>query len=300
MDSNSNINEDNNFDFRLNNSNNNIIDELELKWKEIEDITQEKLNKNKESRKLNSLNNFSIMRINLKSLIHPLDDSSDFENYCNLKIKQLDKKLYSIDRDNRYNSELINLSSTNNDLTYNYKNRNIKSFLKQDDDNDSENLLGYIKQKRYSLNEFLEINRNNKNKNKDKIGFKQTLNYTNVNNNNNDDSYKNNKTFNYGSNRNNFINNNDDTYDNKLDKFEKKLNEIKNTFLIRDKHLNINSNDLIHTKEIPKYKKYKAEFKNNDIFNGYNTTKNKTISHKIEENYNYFYSLFPDKKNNDI
>ena len=73
MDSNLNspINEDTKFEFNIEQSyENNINQELEIKWKEIEEMTQQKINKNKESRKLNKLNNFSIMRINLKSLIN--------------------------------------------------------------------------------------------------------------------------------------------------------------------------------------------------------------------------------------
>ena len=93
MDSNSTINQNYKFEFNIDNSNeNNINEELEIKWKEIEDVAQQKINKNKESIKLNFLNSFALMRINLNSLIHPTDDS-EFENYCNIKIRNLDKQL---------------------------------------------------------------------------------------------------------------------------------------------------------------------------------------------------------------
>ena len=76
MDSNLN-NEDTKFEFNIEQSyENNINQELEIKWKEIEEMTQQKINKNKESRKLNKLNNFSIMRINLKSLINNIITSN--------------------------------------------------------------------------------------------------------------------------------------------------------------------------------------------------------------------------------
>ena len=129
----SNLN-NNTFDFNIESSNENIInEELETKWKEIEEITQQKINKNKESRKLNNLNNFSIMRINLNSLIHPKDTSSEFENYCNLKIRQLDKQLKELEYNSNYNSNLLSFTSNNNNRKYNNDN-NIKSFLKSDDD----------------------------------------------------------------------------------------------------------------------------------------------------------------------
>ena len=49
MELNSSINRENKFDFTIEPSNENIInEELERKWKEIEDTTQEKINKNKE------------------------------------------------------------------------------------------------------------------------------------------------------------------------------------------------------------------------------------------------------------
>ena len=104
MDSNSTINRDYNFDFNIeNNHENNINEELEIRWKEIEDITEQKLNKNRESKKLNFLNSFALMRINLNSLIHSVDDS-EFQNYCNLKIRNLDNQLNSIQIKSNYNS----------------------------------------------------------------------------------------------------------------------------------------------------------------------------------------------------
>ena len=103
MELNSSINRENKFDFTIEPSNENIInEELERKWKEIEDTTQEKINKNKESRKLNNLNDFAIMRINLNSLIHPIDEISEFDNYCDIKLRQLDKQLNEFEKNSKY------------------------------------------------------------------------------------------------------------------------------------------------------------------------------------------------------
>ena len=294
MDSNLNspINEDTKFEFNIEQSyENNINQELEIKWKEIEEMTQQKINKNKESRKLNKLNNFSIMRINLKSLIHPIDDSSDFENYCNLKIKQLDKALNSLESNKDYNSNLITLI-TNNNRKYNNDN-NIKSFLKSDDEDE---LDSYKYKTKFTLNELINNNKTKKSKRKIDISklFDNNLS-------NNEDNYNNNnKTFSY-----NIKNKIDyeDTYDKKIDKFANKLNEIKNTFLKKDKNFNTIGNNILSTKEKNKNNINKFDFQNNYNFSGYNTTKNKTINsdsikNKIQDGYNYLYSLYPNLRKN--
>ena len=95
MDSNLNdIQLENDFDFNqevLTDKNNNINLELESKWKIIEQQIEEKLKKIKEAGRLNDLNDYSKMRINLKSLIHPADESSDFEYLCKNKIMKIRK-----------------------------------------------------------------------------------------------------------------------------------------------------------------------------------------------------------------
>ena len=285
MESKLNINRNEKYKFNFEPTNeNNINEELETKWKEIDELTQQKIQNNKESRKLNCLNNFAIMRINLNSLIHPMDDSSEFENYCNIKMKQLDKMLNSFENDSKYNSNLISFSSNNNERKYNNDN-NIKSFLKSDDNIEIENQLF----SRYTLDEIIEINKNKKSKKK--IDINQFFDDA-INNNSN-----NNKTFTYHSK--NKFDYEDDTYTKKLDQFANKLNEIKNTFLKKDKnYITTGNNNLLSSREKNSYNKYKSDFPNEYDFGGYNTSKNKTINtngirNKIEDGYNYFYGLYP-------
>ena len=285
----SNLN-NNTFDFKIESSNENIInEELETKWKEIEEITQQKINKNKESRKLNNLNNYSIMRINLNSLIHQKDTSSEFENYCNLKIRQLDKQLKELEYNSKYNSNLLSFTSNNNNMKYNNDN-NIKSFLKSDDEDLEDQLLTNNNYKKYTLDGLIEFNIKNKTKKKSDFNkiIDNTLNNTN-------DAYTN-KTFTYNSK--NKFDFEEDTYDKKLNRFETKLNEIKNTFLKKDKNYITTGNNLLSTNERKKNNKNKFDFQNDYNFSGYNTTKNKTINNvsmknKIEDGYNYLYSLYP-------
>ena len=286
MDSNSTINQNYKFEFNIDNSNeNNINEELEIKWKEIEDVAQQKINKNKESIKLNFLNSFALMRINLNSLIHPTDDS-EFENYCNIKIRNLDKQLNSLYNDSNYNSNILTFISKNIER----KNKiatesNIKSFLKPDnDDSDNKSINKY---KRYTLNELIELNKNQKTK-KRKLDYNKIFDKAFSTNN---DNNLNNKTFSYNTyNKNDYE---DDSYEKRLDRFENKLNEIKNTFLRVDKNITTISNN----------NKYKNEIQSDNLLNrGYNTTKNnKTIDNiriknKIEESFNYLYSLYPELK----
>jgi len=281
MDSNSTINRDYNFDFNIENIHeNNINEELEIRWKEIEDFTEQKINKNRESKKLNFLNSFALMRINLNSLIHPIDDS-EFESYCNIKIKNLDRQLNSLKINSNYNSHYnsnILAYISNNFETKNKINSdsNIKSFLKPDNDETENQILN--KFKRYSLNELLELNKNQKLKQR-KLDYNKILDTAfSINNDNN----INNKTFSY----NTYNNYDDDTYEKKLNRFENKLNEIKNTFLKNDKTI------------ISTISNNKNDFKNEIFSRGYNTTKNKTIDNiriknKLEENMNYLNKLYP-------
>ena len=287
----------NKFDFNIESSNENIINEkLETKWKEIEEITQQKINKNKESRKLNKLNNFSIMRINLNSLIHQKDTSSEFENYCNLKITQLDKQLKELEYNSKYNSNLLSFTSNNNNRKYNNDN-NIKSFLKSDDGDLEDQLQSNNNYKKYTLDEIIEMNK--KNKIKKKSDFNKILDNTL----NNTNEIYTNKTFTYNSK--NKFDFDEDTYDKKFNIFEIKLNEIKNTFLKRDKDYITTGNNLLSTNKRKRNShsnnKYKQDFQNDYNFTGYNTTKNKTINNisiknKIKDRYNYLYSLYPNLK----
>ena len=295
MELNSSINnKENKFDFTIEPSDNIINDELETRWKEIEDETFEKINKNKESIKLNNLNNFTIMRINLDSLIHPIDEISEFEDYCNLKIKQLDKQLNEIEKNSKYNSDLINFSTINYNKKNNNENNNIKSFLKPEkEDLDLEDqMLSNLKN--YTLDEIIEFNKNKKRKKKlnfNKI-FKDTLSNT-------PDSFSN-KTFIY--NPKNKFDYNEDSYEGKLNNFQIKLNQIKNTYLKKDNNYSCQENNNISNNINTNKKRnlildYKSDFK----FSGNNTTKNKTISdikikNKIDDSYNYLYNLFPSKK----
>ena len=291
MESNLNINRNNKFEFNFESSNeNNINEELETKWKEIEEITLQKINKNRESRKLNNLNNFTIMRINLNSLIHSNDDLSEFENYCNLKIRQLDKQLNTLENNSKYNSNLISFVQNNNERKNNNDNNNVKSFLKPDDDDLEDNISHNNNYKKYNLDELIEINKSIKPKKK--IDYNKMLDITL---NNKPDVY-NNKSFTYNSK--NKFDFEEDSYDKKINRFENKLNEIKNTFLKRDKNYITTSNNSLRTKEKNKNNKYKLDFQKDNNYIGYNTTKNKTIDNisiknKIEDGYNYLYSLYP-------
>jgi len=285
MDSNANINKEIKYEFNLDPINNiNINEELENKWKEIDDITQQKIKKNKESRQLNNLNNFAIMRINLNSLIHPTDDISEFENYCNLKIRHLDKYLNSLEMNSNYNSNINIYVSNKFDRKINNNDSNIKSFLKPDED-ESDSVFNYNKFKKYTLNELIEINNSKNKKTKRKIDYNKLFEEKNSN-----EEIYNNKTFSY-----NTKNKNDK--EEAFDRFESKLNEIKNTFLKKDKNITITNNNLYSTKERNKKNKYNLELQNDYNFRGYNTTKNKTIDNvglknKIDDSYNYLYSLY--------
>ena len=292
MELNSSINRENKFDFTTEPSNENIInEELERKWKEIEDTTQEKINKNKESRKLNNLNDFAIMRINLNSLIHPIDEISEFDNYCDIKLRQLDKQLNEFEKNSKYNSDLINFSSYNCNKKNNNEHSNVKSFLKPEEEDLDDKIISNLKQ--YTLDEIREINKNRKGKKKlnfNKV-FKDTLYNTPEN--------FSNKTFIYNSK--NKLDFGEDTYEKKLNNFEIKLNQIKNTYLKKDNNYSLLENNLLSTIDINKNKKFNLDYKNEFNFSGNKTAKNKTINNiknknKIDDSYNYLYNLFPSMK----
>ena len=230
------------------------------------------------------------MRINLNSLIHPTDDISEFENYCNLKIRHLDKYLNSLEMNSNYNSNINIYVSNKFDRKINNNDSNIKSFLKPDDD-ESDSVFNYNKFKKYTLNELIEINNTKNKKTKRKIDYNKLFEEKN----NNEEIY-NNKTFSYNTKD---KNDKEDAFD----RFESKLNEIKNTFLKKDKNITITNNNLYSTKERNKKHKFNLELQNDYNFRGYNTTKNKTIDNvgiknKIDDNYNYLYSLYPTLRKN--
>ena len=277
-------------------NNNSINLELETKWNEIEQKAQEKINEKNESRRLSNLNDFSIMRINLNSLIHPIDDSSEFEDYCKLKIKQLEKIKQSIDKTPIINKHLITFGEEqNNDNNTNIGN-NFKTFLKNDNDNDSEIFIK--KNGKYNLNDLYELN---KNQNTKKFDIKKLIDLIDT-----DDS---NKTT-IINNVNNFENINiiGNKSDKRIsDKFIGKLNTKKPTFLKQDDDwINDNNNKFksFTQKNNNSYIKYKSYLNNNNngntiISNKYRLNGNTTgIQNKIKENYNYLYSLYPNLKRN--
>ena len=277
-------------------TNNSINLELESKWNEIEQKTQEKMNEKNESRRLSNLNDFSIMRINLNSLIHPIDDSSEFEDYCKLKIKQLEKIKQSIDKTPIITKHLITFGEEQNNDTNTNTNisNNFKTFLKNDNDNDSE--LFIKKNGKYSVNDLYELNKNQSPK---KFDMKKLIDIIDT-----DDS---NKTT-IINNVNNFENINiiGNKSDKRIfDKFTGKLNTKKPSFLKQDNDwINDNNNKFksFTQKNNNSYIKYKNYLNNNN--NGSSITSNKYsingsttgIQNKIKENYNYLYSLYPNLK----
>ena len=277
----------------IDNSNNIIKIELESKWNEIEKKTQEKLNKNNESRKLNDLNEFSIMRINLNSLIHPIDDSFEFENYCNQKIKQLEKMKQSINNKAIYNKNIITFGEGQNDINKNGNNQP-KSFLRiGDNEKDIE------KNGKFNLNNLFSINTNSKKK----LDIKKIFDLIDNNEDNNRSSIIN-KVNNFD-NLNIIGNISEKRMANKL---VEKLDKKRPTFLkedfniINDKNFKYINNTQKNGNMFNKYKEYNGN--NTNLSNGYTFRKNLNnqnkigIKSKIEENYNYFYSLYPNLKRN--
>ena len=250
--------------------NNSINEELELKWKEIEQKTKQKINKTHESKKLNNLNDFSIMRIDLSSLIHPIDDSSEFEDYCQLKVNQLEKIKQSFGYSQNYNMNLLTFGFNKPDNT---NNSSLKSFLKEDNEND----LFIKKNEKYTLNDLIEIN---KNKNlKKKLDIKNLLDLMDNNDNNDNQNYSPNSI----ENRNNKGNQSDNNIINKINDI---LSQKKFTFLKPNNERVVepkNNFFSITQKNKPSYLK--------------NSFDNKIgINSKIKDNYNYLYSLYPNIK----
>ena len=274
--------------------NNSFNSELESKWNEIEEEKEQKLNKNKKYSKYNNLGDFSIMRINLNSLIHPIDDFSEFEEYCKIKIKTLDKIKNKIDKNN-INSNLNNI---------NLDKIKLKSFLKTDNidfiDNDShiykkkkESVIDKDIKPKKELNahKLVEMRDNNINNKSSIINIANSFENFNISKNKSDNNLL-------------MINN-----------LSKKLNNQKKTqsFLKPDDDIAIldnNNGNLFTCKNESLNNKYKQYFDNNNSFNinnnfsnkyfrykkNKNNNKNFEIKNKIEENINYLYNLYPNLK----
>ena len=276
--------------------NNSFNSELESKWNEIEEEKEQKLNKNKKYSKYNNLGDFSIMRINLNSLIHPIDDFSEFEEYCKLKIKKLDKIRNKIDKNN-INSNLSNI---------NLDKIKLKSFLKTDNidinDNDS-NIFNKKKEsaidkeikpkKELNANKLFEILDNNIKNKSSIINIANSFENLNISKNKSDNNLL-------------MINN--------LAKKLNKQNKQKKTqsFLKPDDDntiLDNNNGNLFTCKNENHNSKYKQYFDHNNSFNinnnfnkYYRYKKNRynnnnfEIKSKIEDNINYLYNLYPNLK----
>ena len=303
MDSNLNENQlDNEFDFKQESllDNNTINQELESKWREIEKSTQEKIKKLNEVKRLNDLNDFSIMRIDLNSLVHPIDDSSDFEDYCKYKIKQLEKMKQSIDTSPNFSKNLITFGFNKNDNTninINSNSNDLKSLL-FDKDNEEENESNFKKNGKFTLNDLIQMNKNQNSKTK--LDLRNLFDIIDNTNDTNKSSIINNV--------NNFENLN--IIGNKSDKrisdtFTGKLNTKRNSFLKQDNDMvndSISKYKSYTYKNNNKYSKYKGYNQNNiNMSDKYRLNGNGTgIQNKIKENYNYLYSLYPNlkRKNN--
>lgn len=254
--------------------------ELESKWSEIEQKTQEKINEKKESRRLGILNDFSIMRINLNSLIHPVDDISEFEDLCNLKIKQLEK----IKQETIKNKKIITFDEEQKGKNNNLNIDKFKTFLKND------NEIYSKKNGKYLLNDLYEIN--NK-QNKKKLDIKKLFDIIDHNDNDNDNH------------KSSIINdvNNFDILNNIGNKSDNRLANIKKiSFLKEDNGISNNSNKFNCYTQKNNYKKYKGNSKIGIMGNGSNNyrlngdEKINAIQSKIKDNYNYLYSLYPNLK----
>ena len=276
--------------------NNSFNSELESKWNEIEEEKEQKLNKNKKYSKYNNLEDFSIMRINLNSLIHPIDDFSEFEEYCKLEIKKLDKIRNKIDKNN-INSNLSNI---------NLDKIKLKSFLKTDGidiiDNDS-NIFNKKKEsaidkdikpkKELNTNKLFEILDNNIKNKSSIINIANSFENLNISKNKSDNNLL-------------MINN--------LAKKLNKQNKQKKTqsFLKPDDDntiLDNNNGNLFTCKNenlnsIERLKYFRIYFINNNNFsnkyyrykkNRYNNN-NFEIKSKIEDNINYLYNIYPNLK----
>ena len=295
MDSNLNdIQLENDFDFNqevLTDKNNNINLELESKWKIIEQQTEEKLKKIKEAERLNDLNDYSIMRINLKSLIHPVDETSDFEDFCKNKIMQLEKTKKSFENPSNYQYNLLTIESKKIGNA-NKNNNDLKTFLNIDKENEKKD----GKYGRFNINNLIEMNKNSIKKKNSKL--KNIFDIIDNNNDNNKSSIINNV--------NNFESKNIKR-NNSGSQLVRKSNEklmIKRPSFLNENYSIINNKFINYTqKNKNEYKKYKHFFGNNYIINNSYKTKRNVINpneigikSKIEENYNYLYSLYPSLK----
>lgn len=304
----------------FNETNESLIDcnyfneELETKWNEIDKTREKKINKIYKDKNQNDLNNFSIIKINLKSLIHPIEESSDFEEYCHLKIRQLEaiKQMHKGYLNNNPNIFTFSETAGNN-----YKN----SFLKTDNENfNFINSYGNIAKNsntnvKPTINDLLveeKEERFTELQNVQKI-------FDIINSNFKNDENKEiiNKSFNLNTNINNSMFNQSNYMKNisKIqEKFAKKIMKPRQTFLrpdddnensLFDNHTSINNDLSMSQKNTPTYYNYKRNYGHKNYFkNNYkniiSVDKNTGIKEKINENYNYLYELYPNLKNQKI
>lgn len=269
-------------------SNNKFNSELESKWKEIEERTQEKLKKSKEAQRINDLNDFSIMRINLKSLIHTLDEFSDFEDFCKNKINQLEKIKQSIEKSSNYSQNLITFGF-NKSENINTNNNDLKTFLKIDNVNEKKT----SKNGKFTIKDLIGMNKNTNIKKK--FDFKNLF---EIIDNNNDDINRSSIV----NNVNNFENINV-LRNNSGNGLIREVNEelkIKRPTYLDENNIGINNKNNKYINYCQKNKNIYIKFfeKNSFINNYYRTNRNidsrnkiRTKS-KIEENYNYLYRLY--------
>ena len=269
-------------------SNNKFNSELESKWKEIEERTQEKLKKSKEAQRINDLNDFSIMRINLKSLIHTLDEFSDFEDFCKNKINQLEKIKQSIEKSSNYSQNLITFGF-NKSENINTNNNDLKTFLKIDNVNEKKT----SKNGKFTIKDLIGMNKNTNIKKK--FDFKNLF---EIIDNNNDDINRSSIV----NNVNNFENI-DVLRNNSGNGLIREVNEelkIKRPTYLDENNIGINNKNNKYINYCQKNKNiYIKFFENNSFINNYYRTNRNIDSRnkirtksKIEENYNYLYRLY--------
>ena len=291
MDSNLNNQIENEFNYNqelIIDSNNKFNSELESKWKEIEERTQEKLKKSKEAQRINDLNDFSIMRINLKSLIHTLDEFSDFEDFCKNKINQLEKIKQSIEKSSNYSQNLITFGF-NKSENINTNNNDLKTFLKIDNVNEKKT----SKNGKFTIKDLIGMNKNTNIKKK--FDFKNLF---EIIDNNNDDINRSSIV----NNVNNFENINV-LRNNSGNGLIREVNEelkIKRPTYLDENNIGINNKNNKYINYCQKNKNiYIKFFENNSFINNYYRTNRNIDSRnkirtksKIEENYNYLYRLY--------
>lgn len=291
MDSNLNNQIENEFNYNqelIIDNNNKFNSELESKWKEIEERTQEKLKKSKEAQRINDLNDFSIMRINLKSLIHTLDEFSDFEDFCKNKINQLEKIKQSIEKSSNYSQNLITFGF-NKSENINTNNNDLKTFLKIDNVNEKKT----SKNGKFTIKDLIGMNKNTNIKKK--FDFKNLF---EIIDNNNDDINRSSIV----NNVNNFENINV-LRNNSGNGLIREVNEelkIKRPTYLDENNIGINNKNNKYINYCQKNKNiYIKFFENNSFINNYYRTNRNIDSRnkirtksKIEENYNYLYRLY--------